>query len=473
MSKLPRIYKQDMSGGVQAKTTHNLAIRNQSAHILNGEVDSKVGAITGRKGSLVQSTVVAGQEILGLYIYRYGTTRKFLALCSDGAGTPKNDLYVNASANFTGVWSKTLQDLENGVDGFGENFMDKFFFVNGYTAQVWDGSTWVVVTNAPADSNYLVVFNQRLYAFTKKGFMWYSDVVNSTGLAFTTDSWTSRGINPNEGDFIKMAVRHRGNIIIFKGESVYRFDGSSSEPEPNISIGTTSSKSIVILGNVFFFNSLGINMIGAGDPVLISIGVQKYIEGMNSDNWPKVSGGRDKENVYFWIGDVTINDPHEFDYGKTYSNVVLKFNTNTQVWTVYTGWDARCWCYDKDNGNTYFGTSAGKIVKINTDYADVDGAKSTPINFEVIFTPEDNKYPERTKQTDKIVVTGKYNSDIQIASSFDNLKSGNLLNNGKGMVNEMTTYDELWISIKEQYDSVPPRIDGLIIDNINLLDDNK
>jgi hypothetical protein len=303
--------------------------------------------------------------------------------------------------------------------------------------------------------------------------MWYSDVVNSTGLAFTTDSWTSRGINPNEGDFIKMAVRHRGNIIIFKGESVYRFDGSSSEPEPNISIGTTSSKSIVILGNVFFFNSLGINMIGAGDPVLISIGVQKYIEGMNSDNWPKVSGGRDKENVYFWIGDVTINDPHEFDYGKTYSNVVLKFNTNTQVWTVYTGWDARCWCYDKDNGNTYFGTSAGKIVKINTDYADVDGATSLPINFEVIFTPEDNKYPERTKQTDKIVVTGKYNSDIQIASSFDNLKSGNLLNNGKGMVNEMTTYDELWISIKEQYDSVPPRIDGLIIDNINLLDDNK
>lgn len=459
----------DLSGGVQTRTVIPLALKSQVKHALNGEFSTKLGSITGRMGSLVLSTVLVDREALTIlqWIKNDGTTQYFVS-ADDGATTPKVDLYKN-SAVFDGTWTKSLEDLASLTDVWGVNFINKFIVCNGNDpVKGWDGSTWSSITNAPANGKFPEVYGQRLYILDEKGFLHYSDVVNSTGDDFTTTEWLDRGINPNDGQKCKMLKRHKGRLVIFKEDSIYRFDGSN-EPEATITVGTHSSKSVVILNDLYFHHPTGIYRMGVGDPVMISRAVQKFLDGMDSANWEKVSAGKDLESVYFWIGDVTIEDPLEPDYGKTYSDVVLVYHIYAKTWTVYSNWDARVWFYDQLSGLTYFGTSTGKIVKINTGYADVDGSTTTPISFEVIFMPEDFGYPEKYKEVGMINVIGEYDSDILIAEDYNSLVSREALNQKR--TGGKPTCKQLWVGVAEEYTSRPPRINGLILDKANLLDD--
>jgi hypothetical protein len=470
MAFLRRIQKLDCSGGVQTRTVEPLALPSQVKNALNADFSTKLGAITGRRGSLVQSVVVAAQTVLNIFqwIKNDGTT-KYLSAISDGVPTTgKVDVFVN-SAVLAGTWAKSREDLADAVTPYAENFINKLIVANGVDAvQGWDGTTWSAITNAPVAGKFPAVYQQKLFLLTENGFLHYSDVINATGTDFTTTLWNNRGINPNDGQKSKMVKRHRNRLVIFKEESIYRYDGAN-EPEAVIMVGTHSSKSVVINGDIYFHHPTGYYRMGIGEPVCISRSVQKYFDGMSNANWTKVASGRDLENVYCWIGDVTINDPLEHDYGVTYSNVVLVYNIFAQTWTVYTGWDARVWHYDETSGLSYFGTSTGKIVQINKDYADVDGATSLPITFEVIFMPEDCNYPEKYKEFGLIKVIGKFTSDVLIAEDFDGLEGKLEFGSKRSGINP--TCQTLWVAVREQYETKPPRVEALIIDNVNLLDD--
>lgn len=469
MAKLRRINKLDCSGGVQTRTVEALALNSQLKHALNAEFTTKLGAATGRKGSLVLSTVVAAQRILTLlqWIKNDGTV-KYFASVSDGAETtPKVDLFKN-SAVFAGTWAKSYEDLTNLIDVWGENFINQLIVFNGTdTVKGFNGTSWGNITNAPAAGKFPAVYQQRLFVLTETGYLHYSDVINTTGDDFTSTTWTNRGINPNDGQRCKMLKRHRNRLVIFKEESIYRYDGAN-EPEAVITVGTHSSKSVIILGDLYFHHPTGIYQMGVGEPVMISRAVQKYLDGMSSANWSQVAAGRDLENVYFWIGNVTIGDPLEHDYNETYTNVVLVYNVYAQTWTVFTGWDARTWFYDETSGLTYFGTSAGKIVQINYGYADVDGATTTPITFDIIFMPEDYGYPEADKEFGSIKVIGRYNSDILVAEDYDTLIGKEELNQERS--GGSPTCKKLWVAVREQYNDKPPRVEGLILDNVELQD---
>lgn len=470
MPQLNRIQREDLSGGVQTRTNEALMLNRQVKHAFNAEFSTKLGSITGRKGSLVQSTVVATQKVLNMlkWIKNDGTV-KYFAVSDDGAGIPKVDIYINSLSSFAGTWAKSLQDWTTILPIYGENFVNKLMVFNGVDAPVaWDGSTWTAITNAPVTGLYPVVFNQKLYVLDAKGFLHYSDVTNATGTDFTTTTWLNRGINPNDGQVARGAIRHRGRIVILKDESIYRYDGSN-EPEASITVGTHSHNSIVLLNNIFFHHPTGIYQMGVGDPINISRAVKKYLDGMSSANWANVSGGRDLENLYMWIGDVTINDPLEHDFGRTYTDVVLVYNVYANVWTVYSNWNARVWFYDELNGETYFGTSEGKIVKINTGYSETDGSTVNKIHFEVIFTPENAHYPEKEKEFNQVFILGRYESDVLVGDSYIDMTTREKITNQEGVMNEKVTCKELWVGVSEEYSDTPPRIDGIIIDKINLL----
>lgn len=468
MGNLKRKQSLDISGGMQTRTVTPLALPNQVLHALNGEFSSKLGACTGRKGSEVQSTVVASQLIRNIlqYIKNDGTVKYFAAV-SDGTETPKVDLYVN-SAIFAGTWAKSLEDLSDAIDVFGVNFINKIIVCNGETVKAFDGSSWAAITNAPDTGKFPEVYQSRLFLLTETGYLHYSDVINSAGTDFTTTEWLNRGINPNDGQKCKMMKRHRNRLVILKEESIYRYDGNN-EPEAQITVGTHSGKSVVILGDLFFHHPTGFYRMGAGEPVMISRAVQKFFDGMSSANWANVACGRDLENIYCWIGDVTIEDPFEHDYGVTYSNVVMVFNVYAQTWTAYSGWDARSWFYDETSGLTYFGTSTGKIVQINTGYADIDGETSTEIQFELIFTPEDYGFPEKEKEFGNVSVIGQYNSDVLISDEYAGLKAMEKLNQKRA--GGATTCKKIWVGVSEAYVDRPPRIEGLILDSVTLHDD--
>lgn len=469
MAISPRKRKLNCSGGVQSRTTEVLALDNQVLHALNVEFTSKLGTATGRKGSLVLSTVVANQPVLSIMQWlKNDGTKKYFTAVGDGAETPKVDIFVNAAV-LAGAWSKSLEDWTTGKDVFYTNFINQIIVSNGVDAvKSWNGSSWAAITNCPDASKFPEVFQARLYTLTETGYLWWSDVIDSAGTGFTTTAWTSRGINPNDGQKSKMLKRHRNRLVIFKEESIYRYDGSN-EPDAIIKVGTHSSKSVVVLGDIFFHHPTAIYRMGVGEPVPISRAVQKYLDGMSTANWENVAGGRDLENLYFWIGNVTINDIFEHDYGKTYTDVVLVYNVYAQTWTVYSGWNARVWFYDETTGLAYFGTAAGKVVQINYDYADVDGGTSLPINFELIFTPEDYGFPDKYKEFNNIEVIGRYNSDILTAGDFDNMTGKEELN--QHVSGEKITCKKLWIGVNESYKDKPPRIEGYILDNVNILDD--
>lgn len=455
---------------MQTRTVEALSLQSQLKHALNAEFSSKLGAATGRKGSVVQSTVVASQRVLTIlqWIKNDGTINYFASVSDGAQSTPKVDLFKN-SAVFAGTWAKSLEDWTDLTDIFGENFINQLIVANGVdTVKGFNGTSWGAITNAPAAGKFPVVYQQRLFLLTEAGYLWYSDVINSAGTDFTTTAWTNRGINPNDGQKCKMAKRHRNRIVIFKEESIYRYDGSN-EPEAVITVGTHSGKSVVILNDLFFHHPTGIYQMGVGEPVKISRAVEKFLNGMSSANWSQVAAGRDLENVYFWIGDVTIEDPMEHDYGVSYTDVVLVYNVYAQTWTAYSGWNARIWFYDETSGLTYFGTAAGKIAKINTGYADVDGATTTPISFQVIFMPDDYGYPEKDKEFGLIKVIGQYESDVLIAENYDKLVSVEELNQKRA--GGSPTCKKLWVGVFEEYTVRPPRVEGLILDNVNLLDD--
>lgn len=470
--ELKRIQREDFSGAVQTRTNEALMLSRQVKHALNGEFSTKLGSITGRKGSLVQSTVVAAQAVLnmGRWIKNDGTT-KYFAVADDGAGTPKVDVYVNAAASFASTWAKSLEDWTTALAIYFVNFANKFYAFNGVDAPyAFDGSSWAAVTNAPATGLYPEVYNQRMYVLAASGILHYSDVINSAGTDFTTTTWSNRGINPNDGQVSRMLKRHRGRLVIYKDESIYRYDGTN-EPEATITVGTHSGKSVVLLNDLFHHHPSGIYKMGVGEPLLISRAVKKYLDGMSSANWANVAGGRDLENVYMWIGDVTIADPLEFDYGRTYTDVVLAYNVYASTWTVYSNWNARTWFYDELAGDTYFGTAAGKIVKINTGYSDTDGATVNKIHFEVVFQPEVAGFPEKDKEFNQVFVIGRYESDVLIGDSYLNMTARKKIADGEGLANEGITCKELWVGVSEEYSDTPPRIDTLIIDKINLHDD--
>lgn len=478
MPFLKRKVKLDASGGVQAHTTQGFSGSNQVLHALNANFDRKLGGIVGREGSN-QVNDMGSYPVDNLFVYKYGATKKYLGVFDN---TTNTKIQFSASDNFAGSWSDA-KNLGTGRDVFFENFIGKVFYFTGQDqpqmSNDLDASpTWSDVTNAPTAAKFPFVLNQRLHALTEDGFLWSSDVVDSTGLAFETTEWTSRGINPNDGQKCKMALRHRGRGVLIKEESIYTYDGNN-EPEANITVGTHSGKSVIIGadGMLYFHHPTAIYAMDTGLPYPISRAVDRWLRNMSSANWETVVATRDDRNVFFSIGDVTITDVMEYDYGRTYSDVVLVYNVYTQRWTVYTGWDMTCAFYDEVTNKTYFGQSDGVIVQMHVAYADVRTAGTSAIPFEVIPHPEDYGYPEKLKNWGLVAVTGRLQQKIRVAGSYKELLTKKALTaemkNGIAELSKKQSFYELWILIAESYNKTPPIVREIIQDKVEIFDDTK
>jgi hypothetical protein len=417
----PRVRYNDFSGGVQSHTTENLRAQSEVLLCLNGDFDRKYGGIVGRKGSnMVSGGAVAAYRIINLFVYKYASTKTYIAVVDTGSNVK---VYKSAGASFAGAWSE-VKSLTTGKEVFFENFIGKAMYFNGQDTpqSTSDFSSYATITGAPTDGKFPFVLNQSLHVVTEGGMLWTSDTVDSSGLAFATNVWTSRGINPNDGQKVVFAIRHRGKGVILKEESIYKYDGTN-EPEASITVGTHSWRSVVIGadGNLCFHHPTGIWEMITGVPSLISRPVQKFLDGMDSANWTYVASTADKKCNYFWIGDVTITDPIEFDFGRTYTDVCLVWNVFLRRWTVYTGWGMRQGYYDDITGKSYFGTTSGKIFELGVLYADVDGATVTPINMEIIPHPNNWGFPEMRKNFGKISATGRLQSNMLAATSYQEL----------------------------------------------------
>jgi hypothetical protein len=62
--------------------------------------------------------------------------------------------------------------------------------------------------------------------------------------------------------------------------------------------------------------------------------VQDFIDAIPLANWTSVASGTDQINVYFSIGDITLN--RNTNDEKTYTNVVLKFSPRDETWSAHS-----------------------------------------------------------------------------------------------------------------------------------------
>lgn len=467
-AQLGKITARDFSGGVQSRTLPALSDDNQFIHVLNAVFGKKIGSIVGRDGTSVVQDV--SDTINNLFVQRNASGARIYFYIRD------NGTYNNVYYNTTGFDDSFTLGLSGNFESSGSVFMTSFagytFFFNGEgTPKKFDGSTFTdAATNCPSDCKYPAVFNQALWALTEDGWLWYSDVINSTGTDFTSDEWYSIGINPVDGQYCKALKRHRGYLVIFKDDSIYRYDGSTADPEAIINIGTPSERGIVQTDYyMYFFNPKGIYRMLLGDPACISRGVKKYIDGMSTDYWESVSSGKDsRSSVYFHIGDVTINNPLEWDYGTTYNDVCLVWDYELEVWSVFSNVPADIMFFDIDDGTLYF-TDDTIIKKFdNTVFNDCD----EPIDFQAMWHPIDYGIPQSIKTVSHILAKTSPNISLIAGGSPEKMEHSSRYDSNTKVshIRQEISFSELWIQAHESYDDLPPHIDLLQVGNANARD---
>jgi len=129
------------------------------------------------------------------------------------------------------------------------------------------------------------------------------------------------------GGGITALAKCPGYILIFKRRSLKRWDGSSTYPDDMVRQGTPSQECICYSrGMVAFLNENGIWATVGGMPKLLSDKrVDDFISAIT--DFTKVHSGATERNIYFAIGDVTVDEI-------TYNNVLLKYNIDYQTWDI-------------------------------------------------------------------------------------------------------------------------------------------
>lgn len=253
--------------------------------------------------------------------------------------------------NDTGVWNTSSP----GLGAWSDTAKNRFAILGGHAfitntingmKDSGDANTWATTNSIGTYKPGIVYrFAGRLLAAgdpTYPDRVFFSSIIDPTTSPFIT--WN---VNPTTGDWIDINPDDGGNLtgfsetstflLAFKDIAMYRLDSVSKtvDPEPIYNIGAISQEAIVLCqGITYFFSGVDIRRTNGGYPEQISrLGVQDYIDAIPQANWDKVCSGTDKINVYFFIGDVTLN--RNQDNEREYTNVVLKFSPRDESWSVH------------------------------------------------------------------------------------------------------------------------------------------
>jgi hypothetical protein len=311
------------------------------------------------------------------------------------------------------TWTDQNQELTSGskiefctyLDGvFAVNFSDATRYYNGTS---WSTST--NVTSAPK-AKYVISFNDRLYlAYLDISATTYSCRVLASSLPddsynITWDTSSSGpffDVSPLDGDVITGLSRNFNRLLVFKENSLWKYDGSTLSQFPGAP-GTNNSRSIQnIREYTLYFNPSGVyglvySSSDSGDSVkLLSRAIQPIIDGVQSVNLDRICSYTKGDHYYLFLHDV-INE----EEGINITNCLVDLDVSRMRWSVrslsktptvfgtyrnsrteitYNDTDTE---YDYANqaydGYTsaqdfiYFGDDTGRVYQIDTSY-DFDG----------------------------------------------------------------------------------------------------
>lgn len=392
----------DFSGGQQTTTANHLMLNSEVKLARNCILD-EIGTLKKRLGyTAIGTALVTGTSIFGNYYFNSSTDAQSWHLAACNIASSAGVFY-----NYAGAWTPAgLAGLSCGEKIRFESFMDYVFAFNGSDAvKSWSGTGSWGTTNlsgAP-DCKYGRVYTDRLYfasAVANKSRVYFSSDPISGSINFTTaDDYFD--VNPEDGQSITALGENSGRLLIFKDESMFRWNDSATEPDPIIDVGTSSQESVkTINGITYFFNRYGVYAYSGGMPYCISRKVQSWIDAITQSKLSDIYAEVDHDHYYLAIGDVTVDSVD-------YSNVLLVYNIPLMAWTIWSlANEVSALSSYLSSGARYIsmGTTGGKMFRINSGNS--DGGTAIAVNIETkqydIETPEiEKKFTEVHIGTDK------------------------------------------------------------------------
>jgi hypothetical protein len=197
-----------------------------------------------------------------------------------------------------------------------------------------------------------------------------------TAAAINSEYWCGSNffdVVTNNNDVITGFGDNSDQLLVFKRNSLYRRSTSQTRKIKGAP-GTTSFQSIVnIKDHTHYFHDTGIWRFNGINSELISRPIQDYIEGIDTDNYPKIVAWKVGETLRVFVGNV-VNTAK----GINVENCILDFDTITETWSPGSLpiFITASTTFLEDNVEyIYLGSDEGKVYLENTGTSD-DG---TPI----------------------------------------------------------------------------------------------
>src|SRR3990167_1543285 len=331
--RLPNTIRwRDFSAGNIQKVSSDINVPNSVPFSMNLLFDKVLGEAVSRQGTnIVGSQLSAGATCQGIFQH----------LDSD---SDNNKLFAGFNGNIYDVVAGTVavSGLSTTAKMHFATFLNTTIFTNGVAGQArsytaaggWVSTGGVLdVGNIPSGADNIIEFKDRLYASVTDR-LYYTNTPTAGSVSWTASgSGSLQAEQEDGGGTIEGLNKVPGYITIFKKRSLKRWNFDSSFPESLIYIGTDSQESILTArGRNYFFYNGNFYETDGGYPKLISRPVKRVTEGIASSFYGNINGWSDNENVYWSIGDITIN----FDRGFTesYANCVLVYTIDTQQWST-------------------------------------------------------------------------------------------------------------------------------------------
>lgn len=342
----PFVWRDMREGRVTTATISEFLVpQNSVKECLNVNFDTKVGAGVVRPGTTTTGTVASGKAPLGLgeFVGKGGTPNYMISVFKGASnGTA---YYYNGT-----TWAATNKTaLSNSAKNRFATLGGSVFMTNSSDGMFDspDGATFGTTNSVGTVKPSLVyAFSARLLASgdpTYPSRVYFSSIVDSSTSPFITwninntdGDWID--INPDDGGYSTAFAKTSTFALVFKNNGMYRLDTINKSTDPNniFNIGAVSQEAVVeCQGLVYFFSGTDIRQTDGGMPVQISrAGIQDIIDAIPQANWSSVASGTDTLNVYFFVGDVTLNA--NTSYAQTITNCGLKFSPRDQSWSVHS-----------------------------------------------------------------------------------------------------------------------------------------
>lgn len=369
------ILLRDSSRGIIRTVQNSIAPANSLKGAINMDTDKELGSAITRLGTnIIGSQALASARCYGLSYFSdsVGVNHKLFGVFSDSSN---NDIYDMLTG------TKSLEDDNPDLKTRFCTFLDSIVRVNGTdVAKSYNGSAWVSSGGAFDEANMpkgkvVIEWKDRIYTAgvaSAPDILYYSSIADPDS---RTIVWTPDLTESGAGDIaieqedggggITALEKVPGYLLIFKERTLKRWDGASTFPEDLINVGAPTQEAVCRgRGMVFIANQLGLWVTNGGYPKKISKPIQDLWD-LISD-YSEVYTYCDEDYVYIFVGDITQG-------GNAYSNVMFKYNIDSQTFDVYSYYNNLkflTWYIDSNLKVLISGDDNGQSLKLNTGYTD-------------------------------------------------------------------------------------------------------